>query len=60
MYVIWQGGGGMKILKLEAWNFSSPPSLAVHFLGAPPPVGFEVYKFWEPPVHFFRAPLSGV
>ena len=28
-------GGGMKILKLEAWNFSSPPPLAVQFLGAP-------------------------
>ena len=24
VHLIWQGGG-MKILKLEAWNFSSPP-----------------------------------
>ena len=24
VHLIWQGGG-MKILKLEAWNFSCPP-----------------------------------
>ena len=28
---------GMKILKLEAWNFSSPPRQRFNFLGAPHP-----------------------
>ena len=42
-------GEGMKILKLEAWNFSSPPRKRFNFLGHPPPVSFEVYKFFQSP-----------
>ena len=55
----------MKILKLKAWNCSTPPPwLAIEFFRSPPPpVGFEVENFSEPPSqpnNFSRAPLSGV
>ena len=60
VHLWWQGGGGgrLEILKREAWNFSSPPSLASQFFRSLPPVGFEVYKFSEPPLLVLLAPLS--
>ena len=52
VHLIWQGG--MKILKLEAWNFSCPPpSLEVQFVRSPPS-----YWFWS--IQIFGAPLLGV
>ena len=56
-------GKTLKILKLEAWNFSSsppPPLLAARFFRSPPLLLILKYtNFWSPP-DFFRAPLSGV
>ena len=51
VHLIWPWGE-MKILKIEAWNFSRPPCKQFKFLGAPPPspVGFKVYKFSELPL----------
>ena len=49
----------MKILKLE---ILATPWLAIQFFRSPsPPVGFEVYKFSEPPFRVsknFRSPPS--
>ena len=41
----------MKILKLEAWNFSSPPLWGFNILGAPPP-----YTGWFWSIQIFGAP----
>ena len=60
-FIEYDKAGGMKILKLKAWNFSIPPPLQqqFNFLGALPPVGFEVYKFLEapPPLIFSEPPI---
>ena len=61
VHLIWQGMG-MKILKLEAWNFSNPLASGWIFRSppSPPPIGFEVYKFSEPlskPNNFSEPPF---
>ena len=50
VYLMWQGGW-MKISKLEAWKFSSPPYYRFNFLGLTSPVGFElsIQIFGAPP-----------
>ena len=53
---------GDEDIETRSLKFQQPLSLAVQFLGAPPPpaVGFEVYKFSESPSNFFRELLSSV
>ena len=57
---IWYGKGGMKILKIEAWNFSSPPRKRFNFLGAPTlPLVLKYTNFRCPPfgcLKIFGAP----
>ena len=63
VHLIWQAEGGMKILKLKAWNFSSPPRYRFKFLGPPLLLVLKYTNFRSPlPPNFFRnpSPLSGV
>ena len=52
--------GGMKILKLKAWNFSSPPRSQFNFLGAlPPSCWFWSIQIFGVPPSFFQSPPFG-
>ena len=51
VHLIWQGGGEEdEDIETQSLKFLQPPLAGGSvFLGAPPPVGFEEYKFSEPP-----------
>ena len=50
--------GGDEDIETRRLKFQQPPSLAVQFFRTlpPSPIGFEVYKFSQPPPNFFQSP----
>ena len=56
-----RGGGGWRYLNSRLEILVARPSLAAQFFRSPPsPIGFEVYKFLEPPPpNFFQSPPFG-